>query len=79
MLKEKQQWIHICTQGHIKTQSSIYAFPNNDHIFYHYHNQDIMGELEECGWKKAEEKKEAEVCTSIAFRKCLLHKTCFVQ
>ena len=21
-----------------------------------------MGELEECGWKKAEEKKEAEVC-----------------
>ena len=24
-----------------------------------------MGDLEECGWKKAEEKKEAEVCTDI--------------
>ena len=23
--------------------------------------QDIMGELKECGWKKADEKKEAEV------------------
>ena len=30
-----------------------------------------MGELEECGWKKAEEKKEAEVCTIIIMKRGL--------
>ena len=35
-----------------------------------------MGELEECGWKKAEEKKEAEVCIIFIVERGLHNNHC---